>query len=114
MTERERFYAADIMALERKLEEKDKEIRRLANREGKAEIELSYNDGVNPFAGRTLEVADFGVADNYYVVTDPEGEKKDKRIKELEEELRGYRAIEKDNRDHCRNPLSMEETNGRS
>jgi hypothetical protein len=33
-----------------------------------------------------------------------------KRIKELEEELRGYRAIEKDNRDHCRNPLSVEES----
>jgi hypothetical protein len=41
---------------------------RLSARDGRATIELCYDDGNNPFARSELQVADVGVADNVYVV----------------------------------------------
>ena len=50
------------------LAEKDKEIERLGKRDGRAGIELCYDDGNNPFARSECKVVDFGVCDNHYVI----------------------------------------------
>ena len=44
---------------------------RLSKRDGCASIEVSYDDGDNPFARQDCVVCDFGVSDNQYVVTVP-------------------------------------------
>jgi len=49
-------------------EELRDEIERLDRRDGNATITLCFNDGNNPFAREQLNILDFGVADNIYVV----------------------------------------------
>jgi hypothetical protein len=44
------------------------EVKRLQKRDCNATIELTFNDGSNPFAREALRVVDVGVADNVYVV----------------------------------------------
>jgi hypothetical protein len=44
------------------------EVERLDERDGRASIELCFDDGLNPFARETLKILDFGVSDNIYVV----------------------------------------------
>lgn len=56
----------DMLANIEKLEEENK---RLLARDGKATITLSYPTKDYPFNTEDLEVVDFGVADNGYVVT---------------------------------------------
>ena len=57
-----------------KIDEKDREIERLINREGNAHIEIIVPTNDDPFRRFDLKVCDFGVADNCYVAECPEVE----------------------------------------
>ena len=59
---------AYIAKLEAELTQLRAERDRLSKRDGNATIKLTYNDGEHPFAREALDVVDFGVADNGYVV----------------------------------------------
>lgn len=67
--------AAWLLALEARLRESEARVERLSEREGKAKISLCYNNGEYPFNFMDLDIVDYGVSDNCYVVTNEEIEK---------------------------------------
>jgi hypothetical protein len=56
---------------DKQLTEAKAEVERYRKRDGNATIELNYKDKSYPFNREDLQIADFGVADNGYVVTSP-------------------------------------------
>lgn len=74
------------------IEELRAEVKRLADRDGKASISLIVPTAEDPFGRIPLKICDFGVADNCYVTESPEIEK----LKaELDEAVKAFlKAIE--------------------
>ena len=63
------FYSDEFVAFViARCEKQDKNIERFRNRDCNATVQLTYNDGENPFATEDLKIIDVGVADNIYVV----------------------------------------------
>jgi hypothetical protein len=58
------------------------EVKRMHDRDGKATIKLSYEDGDYPFNFDECNVVDFGVCDNIYVVESPEMNAMQKQLAE--------------------------------
>lgn len=80
-------YASFARQLETELADARAEIERLNKRDGNAEIYLCAPIKDNPFNREKLSIADFGVADNHYIVESAEIERKDKLIEQMREAL---------------------------
>ena len=76
--------APDLLA---HIDEQQAEIDRLRDRDGNAGIELNYETPEFPFHRRELEIVDFSVSENQYVVTDPVGQAEIDKLRQHAESL---------------------------
>jgi len=87
---------------EEKIEQLEKENKRLSERDCNASVQLCFDDGINPFAKEDLKVVDVGVSDNTYVVESQTVsvlkaniEQQQKCIRELIKTAKAFRELTK-------------------